>query len=257
MVTAGALRGHGMRRSARNRANRGEERVLGRLIGGEAEPPALAHVSDDLDRAAEIGIGVPWRGEAAEVGLSKIFAFGDAGARPARHPPSAVPAAAPNRRTVLVREPNPRGDASPHPLPAEYVRRSHTLNAWSRAAGVVAAQTKCLARRPASVMSVRPSHWAGEPGKRNGRPNSAAQRGVYRQRGAHVHCIAHRHADHRMRAMHAPGEAVGARRRRRPRPPARNRNSRYRGGLAPRGMASVASCPFHRPRTARDSASGR
>lgn len=38
-----------------------EKCVVGGRIGGEAQPPALAHVGDDLDRSAEIGIGVAAR----------------------------------------------------------------------------------------------------------------------------------------------------------------------------------------------------
>ena len=84
-----------------------------------------------------------------------------------------------------------------------------TLNAWSCAAsGVVAAQSRWRASWRASVMSVRPFHCAAEPGKAEGPARLAAERRVDRQRRAHVHGVADRLADHRVRPVDAPGEAV-------------------------------------------------
>src|ERR1700726_2040447 len=48
-----------------------------------------------------------------------------------------------------------------------------TLNAWLRAAPVVAAHSRWRASSLASVMSVRPFHCTEEPGNENGRPVSA------------------------------------------------------------------------------------
>src|SRR5262245_26160551 len=50
-----------------------EEAVVGCLIVEEAELAAARHVGDDLDRAAEIGVGVPGGGEHAEILLDQVM----------------------------------------------------------------------------------------------------------------------------------------------------------------------------------------
>ena len=60
-------------------------------------------------------------------------------------------------------------------------------------------------------MSVRPFHCAALPGNLNGRPSLLADRSIGGERRAHVHRVADRLANDRMRPVHAPGEAVAPR----------------------------------------------
>ena len=46
------------------RREQGEEGIVRGLVGGEAQPAALTHVGDHLDRSTEIGVRVPGRGQA-------------------------------------------------------------------------------------------------------------------------------------------------------------------------------------------------
>ena len=58
-------------RALRSRAKRSKKESRRLLIGGEARLSALRHVGHHLDLAAEIGIGVPGRGQPAEIGLGE------------------------------------------------------------------------------------------------------------------------------------------------------------------------------------------
>ena len=49
-----------------------EEAVVGGLVVEEAEFAAFAHVGDDFDGAAEVGVGVPGGGETVEVGFDEV-----------------------------------------------------------------------------------------------------------------------------------------------------------------------------------------
>ena len=183
------------------------ERRLGVANAEEAEPPAAPHVGERLDRASEICVRVPPRRQAA-----RRAGRGDRGdarsrARPRRRRPSAARAAPARRRTATGS--TPRAAAS-----RGHIRRQRKtspltmLSAWFAAAGVVAAQTRWSASRPASVTSVTASHCSREPGKWNPRPVSRQIAAVDGERHPHVHRVAERPADQRVRTMHRPGEAV-------------------------------------------------
>ena len=86
-----------------------------------------------------------------------------------------------------------------------------TLNASFLAAGVVAAQARCRARRRASVTSVEPLVLLRRAGEDEGPPGLPADRGVDGERDAHVHGVAERVADQGVRPVHAPAEAPARR----------------------------------------------
>ena len=111
-----------------------EEAVVGGLVVEEAQLAALAHVGDDFDGAAEVGVGVPGGGEVVEVGFDEVVGVGDVcammGAASASCCSSGVPWPG-------------KGAGS---MPNQAARRDHiqfqrktspltTLKAWSRAAG--------------------------------------------------------------------------------------------------------------------------
>ncbi len=101
----------------------------------------------------------------------------------------------------------PRRDPAPHPAPPEHIAVDHV----ERLVG----GGRCL-RGPQQVPRQQPGiGHVGQPlplGERTGEleraPGVPAQARVHGQGRAHVHRIAHRRADHRVRAMHAPLEAI-------------------------------------------------
>ncbi len=101
----------------------------------------------------------------------------------------------------------PRGDPAPHPAPAEHIAIDHVEGLVGGGRGL---------RRPQQVpCQLSGIGHVGQPvplregaGELERAPGVAAQGGMHGQRGAHVHGIAHRCADHGMRAMHAPVEAI-------------------------------------------------
>ena len=120
-------------------------------------------------------------------------------------------------------------------------------------AAVSVAHSMCRASWPASVMSVRPFHCAADPGKRNGRP-LALHSEAYN--ASVVPCSSHCPPPRRSPCA-GDARSSGSRRarpRRRPRLPARSRNSPPRAAAAFRGTASAAARPARRPRTARGNA---
>jgi hypothetical protein len=75
-VTAPSSRRSGNEFAIPQRPEEIEKRVLARLVFEEAQPPALRHIGDDLDRAAKIGIRVPWRSQTIEIGLRQVMLRG-------------------------------------------------------------------------------------------------------------------------------------------------------------------------------------
>ena len=54
-----------------------EEAVFAGLKFCEAQLAGFGHVGNDFDGAAEVGVGVPGRGEDVDVGLGELVGFGD------------------------------------------------------------------------------------------------------------------------------------------------------------------------------------
>jgi hypothetical protein len=97
-----------------------EERVIRGLVPCEAQSAALGHVGHHFDRAAEICIGMPWRGEPGEVGFRQPVTLSDIPPYPRviRHLLFERIRRAIERRRLQT---EPFGNAAPHPLPAENV----------------------------------------------------------------------------------------------------------------------------------------
>ena len=133
-------------------------------------------------------------------------------ARRRRRRPSAPRAARARRRTAAGSTPSAAASRG-HSRRQRKTSPLTMLSAWFAAAGVVAAHTRWSASRLASVTSVIASHCSCEPGKWKRLPGLAADRAVDRQRHAHVHRVAERPADQRVRPVHRPGEPVALGRR--------------------------------------------
>ena len=96
------------------------EAVVGGLVFEEAELAALAHVGDDFDGAAEVGVGVPCGDELVDVGLDEIVGFCDVvpdifGAGELLFEWSALAGKG------CGFDAEPCGEAGPHPAPTEDV----------------------------------------------------------------------------------------------------------------------------------------
>ena len=161
----------------------------------------------------------------------------------------------PSPAVTAPAEPEPFGEPRPHPLQRNTSPLT-TLKAWLRAAWVVAAHSRCLASRRASVISVSLVHCAEEPGnKKAARFPGRSRRRPPRSCPCSSHC--RRRSRYRVRPVYAPAEAVAL---------GRGEhlvflgvveilNFQPRPGL--RETASPAIYLCHRPRTARDNASSR
>ena len=197
---------HGTIRSARRRAKRSVNEDSAVADAEEAEPPAVPHVGERLDRASEVGVRVPPRGERVDVEVAQAVTAHDLG-----------PDLAGIGHLLLER----RGLAvERHRLdPSAAASRGHSrrqrktspltmLSAWFAAAGVVAAHTRWSASR----------RGVGDVGDRlpllararevEAAAGLAADRRVDGERHAHVHRVAERPADQRVRPVHGPREPV-------------------------------------------------
>ena len=153
---------------------------------------------------------MPGRGQPRQVRLDQLVPHGDLPPRLriASHLRLQRPDDAVERRR---RDPEPCGDTAPHPFPAEDVAIDHVER-------LVMCRRRLHRPKQMAGKLARIGH-VGQPMPLRGRsrkdewpPGFAAQRGMDRQRRPHVHRIADRLADHRVRPVHAPGETVACRR---------------------------------------------
>jgi hypothetical protein len=183
-----------------------EEAVVGGLVVEEAELAALAHVGDDFDGTAEVGVGVPGGGEVVEVGFGEMVTVGDV---------------APDWFGVgeLLLEggafagegrgfdAEPLGEAGPHPAPAEDV-------AVDDVEGLVAGGGRGggpleMAGEETGVGHVGEAVPLGcGAGEEEGAIGLAAEGGVGGEGDAHVHGVAESVADDGVGAVDAPCEVV-------------------------------------------------
>ena len=145
--------------------------------------------------------------------VAQAVASHDRAARPRRRPPSAARAARARRRSARGSTPSAAASRG-HSRRQRKTSPLTMLRASFAAAGVVAAHTQVVGEQ-ARVGDVgdRLPLLLASPGSGSGRPVSRQIARVDRERHAHVHGVAERPADHGVRAVHRPGEAVALRRR--------------------------------------------
>ena len=181
-----------------------EEAVVGGLVVEEAKLSALAHIGDDFDRAAQIGVGVPGRDQDGEVGFDEIMFFGDA-----------FPDGGGVGELLLQRcdfttpwggcDAEPAGEAGPHPAPAEDVAVNHVeCLVATRWAGGSPFQ---MAREEAGVSHVGEAvPLRCRAGEEEGTTGLAADGRVCGEGDAHIHRVAEGVTDDGVGAMNAPGK---------------------------------------------------
>src|SRR5262245_41180126 len=183
-----------------------EKAVVGCLVVEETELAALAHVCDNLDWATEVSIRVPRRHQPLEVRLDQAVLRGDGRPDWRRVGQLSFQQRALTGK-VRCLKPEPAGEARPHPAPAEDVTIHHIE-------GLVPRRFSCGGPFQMTSEQARIRHVCqtapldGRAGKQERTPSLATDRCVGRQRHSHVHGVAERVADDRMRAMHAPPESI-------------------------------------------------
>jgi len=183
-----------------------EEAVVCGLVVEEAELAALAHVGDDFDGTAKIGVGMPGGGEAVEVGFDEMVRVRDAF-------PDLLGA-----RELLLEwsalagewggfDAEPGGETRPHPAPPEDVAVDDVEGLITR--GGSGCGPLEMAGEEARVGHVGEAIPLGcGAGEEEGPFGFAADAGVGGEGDAHVHGVAEGEADDGVRAMDAPAEFV-------------------------------------------------
>jgi hypothetical protein len=181
-----------------------EEAVVGGLVVEEAKLSALAHIGDDFDGTAEVGVGVPGGGETIEIRFDQVVRLCDVSPDFSGASELLLEGCAVAGEGSGVNA-EPLCETGPHPTPAKYVSVDDVE-------GLVAGCRRCrgplkMASEQSCIGHIGKAIPLGCRAGEEKRPLCfAADGGVGGEGDPHVHGVAEGVADDGVGAMYAPGK---------------------------------------------------